>query len=365
MSYIDSIRVPTLLLDEVKCKNNIKSMADRARQFGLIFRPHFKTHQSHVIGSWFRSEGISAIAVSSVRMAQYFAEDGWDDITIAFPFNVREARSINELAGNCKINIVLESPSTIDLAGKVLHEQVGVFIKLDVGAGRTGIHTDNIGLVEFCIDMIGSYSKLQLRGFLAHAGHTYSARSKQEIVKVHNDARSKLHRIHELYCGNTDLIISYGDTPSCSVASDWEGIDEIRPGNFVFYDLMQTQIGSCDLTQMAVSVACPVVAVHKDRQEAVMYGGAIHFGKDRLISEDGKVSFGRVRLHDEDIGSLVRLSQEHGVIDIDSRFTNILSPGDIVYIDPVHSCMTAQYIGGYRTHEGKSIDHLAHSRLTP
>jgi len=34
------------------------------------------------------------------------------------------------------------------------------------------------------------------------------------------------------------LLISYGDTPSCSIAENFDEVDEIRPGNFVFYDVM-------------------------------------------------------------------------------------------------------------------------------
>ena len=76
---------PTLLIDKAKCKANIKRMALKARQNDIEFRPHLKTHQSLEIGDWFRQEGVTKITVSSVAMAKYFAQDGWKDITIAFP----------------------------------------------------------------------------------------------------------------------------------------------------------------------------------------------------------------------------------------------------------------------------------------
>jgi len=74
---------PTLLLDVDKCKANIKKMAEKAMLNNIVFRPHFKTHQSHEIGQWFRDEGVSKITVSSVEMASYFAQKSWKDITIA------------------------------------------------------------------------------------------------------------------------------------------------------------------------------------------------------------------------------------------------------------------------------------------
>ncbi len=87
---MNKIKVPTLLLDEEKCRDNIRQMARKAADNNVVFRPHFKTHQSVEIGGWFREEGIEKITVSSLRMAKYFAGDGWKDILVAFPVNILE-----------------------------------------------------------------------------------------------------------------------------------------------------------------------------------------------------------------------------------------------------------------------------------
>src|SRR5512140_22273 len=96
---ISGIKKPELLLDESKCRRNIRTMADKARSSKVIFRPHFKTHQSLEIGNWFREEGVNSITVSSVTMANHFARAGWKDITIAFPVNLREEKEIEKLSG--------------------------------------------------------------------------------------------------------------------------------------------------------------------------------------------------------------------------------------------------------------------------
>ena len=88
---------PTLLVDKEKCILNIQRMAGKANKHNLFFRPHFKTHQSAKIGSWFKAEGVKAITVSSVTMADYFARHGWTVITIAFPVNILELVIINQL----------------------------------------------------------------------------------------------------------------------------------------------------------------------------------------------------------------------------------------------------------------------------
>lgn len=104
---------PTLLLDKQKCLANINAMAERANRSNVIFRPHFKTHQSHEVGRWIRNAGVQKITVSSVKMADYFAEDGWTDITVAFPVNVHEKRRINELAEKITLNLLVVTPENI------------------------------------------------------------------------------------------------------------------------------------------------------------------------------------------------------------------------------------------------------------
>ncbi|MEM6737764.1 MAG: alanine racemase, partial [Bacteroidota bacterium] len=74
---------PTLLLNKDICLRNIERMVAKAKHHNLTFRPHFKTHQSHEIGRWFREYGVDKITVSSLKMAEYFAEDQWGDITVA------------------------------------------------------------------------------------------------------------------------------------------------------------------------------------------------------------------------------------------------------------------------------------------
>ena len=93
---------PTFLVDETRARANIHRMANKAKRSGVAFRPHFKTHQSTRIGGWFRDEGVDRITVSSVSMAEHFAEAGWTDITIAFLLNPLELPRLKQLAGYLK-----------------------------------------------------------------------------------------------------------------------------------------------------------------------------------------------------------------------------------------------------------------------
>jgi D-serine deaminase-like pyridoxal phosphate-dependent protein len=81
----EHIRRPSLLVDTDKVRRNLGRMKDRADRNHVFFRPHLKTHQSP---RWDASSGKRVSGrgtVSSVSMARLFADDGWDDLTIAFP----------------------------------------------------------------------------------------------------------------------------------------------------------------------------------------------------------------------------------------------------------------------------------------
>ncbi len=95
------ISQPTLLVDEKKCKENIYRMLKKAKSHKLIFRPHFKTHQSLEIGKWFKELGTNKITVSSLKMAEYFSEQ-FEDITVAFPLNILEINTM-------KLWVILDS----------------------------------------------------------------------------------------------------------------------------------------------------------------------------------------------------------------------------------------------------------------
>lgn len=354
---------PTLLLNKETALRNIETMARKAENLHLNFRPHFKTHQSAEIGEWFRAAGVNCITVSSLTMANYFADAGWDDITIAFSVNIPEIPEINELAGRIQLNVLIENNEALAALQEHITWHIGVFIKIDTGYNRTGIESNRTQLIDDLLEKIQKSPLLQFKGFLSHTGNTYHANSTHDIFSRHFDALLKMKALKARYQNEwPELIISVGDTPACSICDNFDGVDEIRPGNFVFYDLMQFKLGVCKLTDIAVRMVCPVVATHPSRNEVVIYGGAIHFAKDSIINIDGKPLFGRIIVNDGDKKILLdernylhSLSQEHGILKITPRDFNYFKPGELVEIIPVHSCLTANLMREYLTTNNEII----------
>jgi D-serine deaminase-like pyridoxal phosphate-dependent protein len=354
---------PTLLLDEKKCRDNIRRMVKKAKDSRVSFRPHFKTHQSAEIGEWFKLEGTEKITVSSVAMAEYFANEGWQDILIAFPVNILEIENINLLAQKINLSLMLESAETIHFLDENLTSNTGVWIKIDTGYQRTGISWDNQLQIGSLVEMIKVSSRLNFKGFIAHSGHTYQAQNTMEIVRIYNDTIKKLIPLKKQFSiAGFSPVISVGDTPSCSAVKYFKGADEIRPGNFVFCDVMQFELGSCGINDIAVVLVCPVVSVYVDRNEFVIYGGAIHLSKEFLVDSEGNRYYGRVvKLLKEGWTKplpetyVKSLSQEHGVVRTTRDLISEIQIGDVIGILPVHSCLTAHQMNQYLTLEGKSI----------
>jgi len=358
-----SIKKPTLLINSNICRKNIHTMAVKARDNEVIFRPHFKTHQSAVVAEWFREEGERAITVSSVSMAQYFAQHGWDDITIAFPVNLPEIEDINQLASSININLLLESEESASYLFERLTADCGFFIKIDTGYHRTGIEVSNVSKINRILH-ITENTQLHFKGFLTHSGNTYHAKDKEAIVQIQQKSLEILLRLKKQYQHDyPGLILSVGDTPTCSQLAPLAGTDEIRPGNFVFFDVMQFALGSCRLEDVAVALLCPVVAVHPSRQEAVIYGGAVHLSKEQtILPPDPEPIFGLAitwngtTWNTENLlGKVSALSQEHGVLSLTQAGCN-LKPSDLVAVLPVHSCLTANLMRKYYDPDGSVIE---------
>ena len=358
------IERPTLLLDRERVLRNISRMVEKARASGVSLRPHFKTHQSATVGEWFRSAGVDRITVSSVDMAIYFAAHGWTDITIAFPVNVRQIHRINELASRIQLGLLVESLETVETLNEQLSHPVDLWIKIDTGYGRTGIKWSDADTVVAVARAIAASQQLHFRGILYHAGHSYKARSPHEVAAVYHESTSRMRALQTQLnqAGFDDVAVSMGDTPTCSVVERFEGVDEIRPGNFVFYDLTQLAIGSCTEDDIAVALACPVVAKHVERGELVVYGGAVHLSKDVLPLPDGRKCYGQVALPAgrgwgplQEAVYVTAVSQEHGIITAPAAFIEQLHIGDLLMIVPVHSCLTADVMKRYLSLDGELI----------
>jgi D-serine deaminase-like pyridoxal phosphate-dependent protein len=297
-------------------------------------------------------------------MAVYFSNNGWKDITVAIPVNIREINRINNLSKKIKLNLLVESKEVVEFLSKNLLKSTEIWIKIDTGYNRTGLYWDQSKEIRDVTKIISASKNLKLIGILTHTGHSYQKKSASEVKDIYKITIDRLKFVKEVQksFGYSDIKISIGDTPCCSVMDHFSGIDEIRPGNFVFYDVMQLQIGSCREQDIAIALACPIIAKHAERNEFVIHGGAIHFSKEFILDEIGNKLFGLVCnwgvnrwgniLPDT---KLIAVSQEHGIIRTKKDIFNNYNVGELLFILPVHSCLSVDLMREMMTLQGEII----------
>ena len=363
----------TLLVDRRRAEANINRFVERAGAAGVSLRPHFKTHQSAAVAQWFRSAGVTRATVSSLGQATYFADHGWSDLTLAIGANPLEVANYSNLAARISLGLTVDSSETVARLSAGLVSEVRISLEIDVGDGRAGIPWHQMRRLADLAEQVTGADNLELVGLLAHAGQTYDAADPGEAAAVFHTTREHLQdcRRELTRAGFSGLLISAGDTPGFATVTDWTGLDEARPGNFVFHDLMQLVAGACTEAGLACAVGCPVISVHPERGEVVVHAGAVHLSMERLTDLHGDCFGCLMSLEEGGFGSLLadwsltKLSQEHGVVTARGAAANEqlrqLRPGDLALVAPVHSCLTCEQFASYRTLDGEVLARYSRS----
>ncbi len=362
-----NLKTPCLLLDIARVRRNAERMSDVAKRNGVRLRPHVKTHKCVEVARLETAGHAGAITVSTLAEARAFARAGFSDITYAVPIERGKFADAIEIArlGGIRLNLLTDDAETVkalDAAAVDAGLQFDVFVKIDCGTHRVGVETHAAEAVEIPRSITNS-RKLKFAGLLTHAGHSYNARSKDEILLAARHERDSMVGLAERLRSQSIEVptVSIGSTPTMSTIDNLDGIDEIRPGNYIFFDNFQATLGSCLFADTALTVLTAVI--HKDhtRRRIVVDAGAVALSKDRgPVGIDPSCGYGRVLdIEGNETGMRVTgLSQEHGEIDAgESGAFDKLKVGDRLRILANHSCLTAAQHSHYNVIEdGQIID---------
>lgn len=373
--WLEGIQRPCLLLDERRLQANIQNMLDRSRGWQRPLRPHVKTHQSPALAARFREAGVQGITVSSLDMARLFLEAGWSDQTLALPLNPTWLPSLAELNTHASIAALVADPGVLqDLHGLPTSARIPLWVEVDTGHGRSGIPWNQPEELVALVRELRRMPACRFKGLLTHAGDSYAARGPVQVQAVASRVGERMLNCRAALeaAGIGPVALSFGDTPCCQLASGLEVYDELRPGNFVFHDLMQLQIGACGEEGLALAVLCPVLNVRPDLGQAVLHGGAVHLSREaiRIAETDAtgqrdepRDCFGQVvALTARGLGErmadtcVTRISQEHGMLSAPASFLKDLRPGHVLAILPAHSCLAADLHREYRLPDGSRIE---------
>ncbi|MEW6729960.1 MAG: alanine racemase [Acidobacteriota bacterium] len=357
-----TLKTPCLLVDITRVKRNAERIGKRVRDFGASLRPHVKTHKCVEIARIQTAGHSGAITVSTLAEAQAFRAHGFTDITYAVPIEPGKFATAIELAKTCERFALIVDDVTIPIQLNEAARQAGVildvFLKVDCGYHRCGVEPETKEAYEIPHRILDS-ANLRFAGILTHAGHSYGASSKAALLSIAQHERDSMVELAAQLrkAGIPVPNVSIGSTPTITHVDHLTGIDEARPGNYIFFDAFQAELGSCRLQDCALTVLAAVVHSSKDR--IVLDAGAIALSKDRgTVNTDHSNHYGLVLdLAGNDLGLRINaVSQEHGEIFLSSRArTSHLKVGTRVRVLANHSCLTASQHSHYYVLEDNRI----------
>lgn len=360
---LDQLQTPALLLDRPVLERNISAMTGRAKRHGVALRPHMKTAKSAKVASLATAGNKGGICVSTVAEADYFARHGFRDITYAFGIVPQKIDRLAKLrADGVDVRLLIDDVANVKAVAeraKALGASFDVQIEIDSGQNRGGLKPDDPKLLEVGWALAGS-GALRFLGVLTHGGHSYDCRGAADCRRVAEEERMAIVAAAERLsaAGLPCAEVSPGATPNAVHAARLDGVTEIRPGNYMFFDLHQTGIGSCTADEIAVSVLATVVGHNRAHNRIMIDAGGLALSKDTGANEPlpgtgyGWVMdlSGKTRIGDLRVG---RVSQEHGQIESDSPLPfDRLPIGARVRVLPNHSCMTAAAYAHYNVLDG-------------
>lgn len=355
MGVWEGIETPAVLIDRVQLERNLAAMQELADTQGVALRPHAKTHKSVAIARRQLARGASGLTVATIGEARAFCDAGIGSITISRPI-VSDLARLGPVAQRADLRIVVDSPRGVEVAA-ASGLGLGVFIKVDVGLRRCGVDPKGEEALALARRVIAA-PNLDFRGILSHAGQVYGVQGRQAAVEVAETERTTMMKVRDklIAAGLVVSEVSVGATPTVLAAVSFEGVTEIRPGNYAFLDLLPIEVGVVSHDQISLSVLATVIS----KNEEFFITDA---GSKTLTSDTGghgmasTVGFGIAYpiadyLDQNKALMVAGLSEEHGKL---MRGDYDLAVGEQVRIIPNHSCPVANLAREYTVLDGEDI----------
>jgi D-serine deaminase-like pyridoxal phosphate-dependent protein len=361
---IFDLPTPALILDRRKLEAKAERMLARVDELGVALRPHVKTAKSIDVLRVLSGGSEVPITVSTLAEARYFFEHGVRDILYAVGIAPVKLPQVAELIrAGCTLRVILDSLEAAQaLQGFGMSEGLTIeaLIEVDTDGHRAGVAPDDELLIEIA-RRLSADTGARLAGVMTHAGGSYSARTLGEFEEIAERERAGAVGAAERLraAGFPVEIVSVGSTPTVHYARSLDGVTEARVGVYAFGDLVQVQLGTCGIGDIAISVLASVIGHNRTHGRVLVDAGFLALSRDRGTA-DFPIDWGYGAVCDavtgEPIGDarVESTNQEHGIVTsssgaIDwSRFPI----GGRVAILPNHSCATAAAYDRYFVIDG-------------
>ena len=345
---LKSIDTPALILDKGIMQANINRMHDKAKALGVTLRPHVKTSKCWEVvrRQLLGKEG--PITVSTLKEAEEFALHGVTDMIYAVgiaPQKLPRVAALYEKGVDLKIILDnVASANAVSTFCKAHHYAFKVLIEIDCDGHRSGLRPNDPEIINVAKAIA---APAILSGVITHAGGSYDVDTEEALIKRAHGERGGICAAKNLLssAGFKCETVSVGSTPTALYADNLEGVTELRAGVYVFFDLYQAGVGSCQLSDIACSLLVTVIGHQKDKGWIITDGGWMAMSRDRGTANQ-KIDQGYGLVCDID-GKIISglwmsgANQEHGIISArDNRAIELedFPIGKRLRILPNHAC---------------------------
>ncbi len=196
------------------------------------------------------------------------------------------------------------------------------------------------------IQSIGRLPNLRFEGIAFYPGQikALDEEGQQDLRKVAQLLERILSDLRR--AGFTPRLVSGGSTPTLFQSHRMPGMNEVRPGTYIFNDRNTILAGACTLEECAASILVTVVSTAKAGQ-MIVDGGSKTFSSDRPTA-GSDVSFGHVV--EAPLAVFTKMNEEHGFVDL-RKAERGFSVGERLRIIPNHICVAMnlhEYVYGIR-----------------
>lgn len=347
---IHSLDTPALLVDASRLEQNIRRMAAVAAGGGKLLRPHAKTHKCPEIAKLQIDAGACGLTVAKLGEAEAFAAAGATDLFVANqvvgPAKVARALA---LALGCALAVGVDSiecAAPLALAAQARGMRLAVRIEVDTGGGRAGVRSleEAVALAAWIAESGG----LTLDGIYTHEGQLYKLPGMQERSDEARRVSARMggiRRAIQLRAPGADAV-SVGSTPGARLMAASPEVTEIRPGNYVFCDRTQLDLGASE-EQCALHVITTVTSVRPDGV-VIVDAGTKTLAADRPFADSSMgLVVGRPNLF------FATANEEHGILR--RVAADPVRVGDRLLIVPNHACACVNLHDWLHVHDGERL----------
>jgi D-serine deaminase-like pyridoxal phosphate-dependent protein len=327
--HVSELDTPALVIDLDIMERNLTRAADYARQHRLRLRPHTKTHKIPALGRRQLDLGAAGLTVAKTTEAEVMLEAAPPDLLIAYPvMGAAKLERLRALARRTRVTVAVDSVEAARGLSS-LGVDLGVLVEVDLGLGRTGVAP--AAAAALAQEVVG-LPHLEWEGLAFYPGH---------IKNLEDDDQARFgqlcRELHDVLTTLTALrlvprIVSGGSTPLLFQSHLIDGLNEIRPGTYIFNDLNTVSMGACALEDCAATILTTVVSRREGHM--IIDGGSKTFSSDRLAT--GGPGFG----YFPSLPGAVfhKMNEEHGYVDI-RECGKAPAIGERLHVLPNHICV--------------------------